>query len=391
MTETKNNTGENEFPIPSNIHSLKDLLDIASGKSLNQQIPQEDSGLAEINPYPFFAIMGQDDLKLGLLLSVINPNIGGILLIGPRGTGKTTAARSLLSLLPVIEKSTCYYGCTPKDIEIGGIDSVCPDCAKKYAEGSLKTNIEPMKLIELPLNSSLEDVIGSLDERAKLHHRMRIKKGILAQADQGVLFTDEVNLLPNVITDAILDAASQGTYTVRHGPISATYWARFILIGSMNPEEGSLRPQIMDRFGIRILVKGLESPVYRQEAYRRVISHKSNPNAFISFYSEDIICARKEIKNARQLLPSVELSKKAIELGSTIIKEMQLESLRAELALFEAARAYAAARNSTTVTEEDIRIVAPITLTMRRSSFMAEFVKNLQKENDEIKNLLGRL
>ncbi len=240
------------------VRTLTQLLSRAGAQRFLEAAAPEDMGLAEHLPFPFLGLMGQQEMKLALLLSLINPNIGGALLIGPRGTGKTTAVRSLTDLLPAVERSLCPYGCLPEDLETGGMDAVCPDCAKRYAEGDSLTYPDRVRLIELPLNAKLENVVGGLDARASLHQRMRIERGILARADQNLLYIDEVNLLDAEIVDAILDAATQGIYTVHRGPLAATYRARFILIGSMNPEEGRLRPQILDRFGMRVAVQGLD-------------------------------------------------------------------------------------------------------------------------------------
>jgi len=155
--------------------NLRELVDYVAGKSLPPLTPEEGL-LTEALPFPFLAIVGQQEMKLALLLGLINPNIGGILLVGPRGTAKTTAVRSLLDLLPQVERSTCFYGCLPEDIEIGGIDAVCPECARKYGEGQPLTAPDRVRLIELPLNAKLEDVIGGIDERAALHERMRVKR-----------------------------------------------------------------------------------------------------------------------------------------------------------------------------------------------------------------------
>ena len=372
--------------------SLKELLDFASGKEVVKGLENlGDSGIAEPLPFPFLAIVGQSEMKLALLLGLINPNIGGILLIGPRGTGKTTAVRSLLDLLPQTNRPTCYYGCLPEDIETGGIDAVCPDCAKKYAEGKSLTAPDRVRLVELPLNARLEDVVGGLDERAAVHERMRIRRGILAQADKNLLYIDEINLLSDEIIDAILDAAAQGIYTVRRGPVSATYRARFVLIGSMNPEEGRLRPQILDRFGLRIIVRGLENAEERLEAYRRVQAYLSNPRALINLYAAEIGSATAELQEARKRLRHVRLPDALANQAIELIQSLGIASLRAEITWFEAARAYAAADGHETVTAADLATVAPMALRLRRSVFMNEYFDQQKGEEDELTGLLNHL
>lgn len=369
--------------------SLKDLIDFASGKDLAKSMEQMgDAGIAEPLPFPFLAVVGQSEMKLALMLGLVNPNIGGILLVGPRGTGKTTAVRSLLGLLPQTERSTCYYGCLPEDIETGGMDAVCPECAKRYAEGQALTAPDRVRLVELPLNSRLEDVVGGIDERAAIQDRMRIRRGILASADKNLLYIDEINLLGDDIIDAILDAAAQGTYTVRRGPVSATYRARFVLIGSMNPEEGKLRPQILDRFGLRVVVHGLGNTAERLEAYRRVKAYLTNPRAMIGLYAAEIIEATAELQEARKRLRLVSLPDTLANQAIKLIQKMGIDSLRAEITLFEAARAYAAADGHNTVTAADLASVAPMALRLRRSNFMTEYFDQQKDEEDELKNLL---
>jgi len=372
--------------VNTGIRSLKELIEIVSGKHLDDQKPAEDFGLAEALPYPFLGLVGQSEMKLALLLTLINPAIGGVLLIGPRGTGKTTAVRGLLDLLPPVERSACFYGCLPEDLEYGGMDAVCPDCAQKYAEGIPLTRQDHVRLVELPLNARLEDVIGGIDERAAVHERMRIKRGILANADLNLLFVDEVNLLENAVTDAILDAAASGLYTVRRNSLSATYRARFILVGSMNPEEGKLRPQIQDRFGLRVFVQGLTDTGQRFEAYRRARAYHNNPRQMIASFAEATGVAADEIAAARRNLPQVSLPDSVAENGLRLIQSLKLDTLRAEITLFEAARAYAAADNRTSVNEDDLRVVAPMALRLRHSEFMPQYIESLNQGDNSIRS-----
>lgn len=370
------------------IQTLTQLLERASSKRFLEAPPPEDLGLAESLNFPFLALVAQREMKLALLLAVINPTVGGVLLMGPRGTGKTTAARSLTDLLPEVPRSRCTYGCLPEDITTGGIDAVCPDCARRYAEGEPLTYMDRVRLIELPLNARLDDVIGGLDERAALHHRMRLNRGILSRADRNLLYVDEVNLLSDDIIDAILDAAAQGTYTVHRGPVTATYRARFVLIGSMNPEEGRLRPQILDRFGLRVVTRGLTRKADRLEAYRRAVAYQTNPRRVINEYAEATERMRQEVLAARDALPSVRLTPRAESYGLRLVEQMGIDSLRAEITLFEAARAHAAADGRREVLTKDIRAVAPMTLRLRRSAFMEDYLHQQAREERQLQRVI---
>lgn len=372
----------------STVRSIAELIEQASSQKFLKAPPPEDLGLAEALAFPYLSIVGQEEMKLALLLAVINPNIGGTLLIGPRGTGKTTAVRSLTDLLPEIPRSRCVYGCLPEDIEAGGIDAVCPECAKRYAQGDPLTYMDRVRLIELPLNARLEDVIGGLDERAAVHKRMRIDRGILARADQNLLYIDEVNLLEDPIVDAILDAGAQGIYTVHRGPVSATYRARFTLIGSMNPEEGRLRPQILDRFGLRVIVHGLQEPEDRLEAYRRSIAFKNNPREVVQTFRDVSDSIRRELETVRGDIADVGLSRQAENYGLGLIQDLEIDSLRAEITLFEAARAHAIADGREKAGTADVRAVAPMSLRLRRSEFMKGFFAARDEEEKEIQDVL---
>jgi magnesium chelatase subunit I len=381
-------------PVP--VQSLRELLDRITGRAFSQQEPQEDSGLAEPLPFPFLALVGQMEMKLALLAAVINPLVNGVLLVGPRGTGKTTIVRSLVDLLPLVNRSACHYGCLPEDIEAGGIDAVCPDCAKKFAQGISLTRVDRGRLMELPISARLEDVIGEWETSpAPQHNSMRLKSGLLKQADLNVLYLDEVNLLNDELINAILDAAAQGTYTVRHGPLASTYRSRFTLIGSMNPEEGNLRPQIMDRFGLRVVVRGLESSEQRLEAYRRSRAYRLNPRATVAQFAEETMLAREEIQSARDLLPQVVIPGEVEQTGTQLVQQLGIASIRAEIAMFEAARALAAADGRKIVHLKDIRRVAPLALRYRQSSFMIKYFHEQGEEekhlNDTLNTILGAI
>jgi magnesium chelatase subunit I len=377
--------------IPSGIRSIRDLINRVTGRDLSDLSNEGDAGLAELWPFPFLAMVGQEDMKLGLLLALINPAVGGVLLIGPRGTGKTTAVRSLIDLMPSVASSNCYYGCLEEDVEIGGMDAICPVCVEKLSRNEPLSTLRPARLVELPLNATLEDVIGSINERAAAHARMRVNRGILSYADKNLLYIDEVNLLSDDVVNVILDAAAQGSYTVRRESIAATYRSRFTLIGTMNPEEGSLRPQIMDRFGLRLIVRGLTESDERLEAYRRSHAYFLNPRQVVDLYAEETMLARDEVQNARDFLPKVELPLNVAKVGLGLIKDFGIASLRAEITLFEAARALAAADNRIEVTIDDLRQVAPMALRLRRSKFIREYFKDQTSEEDEIDKALKKL
>lgn len=372
------------------VRSLRELIDLVSGRSFQPAEEEGDAGLVEVLPFPFLALVGQMEMKLALLLALTNPAVGGVLLIGPRGTGKTTAARSLVDLLPDVPRSLCYYGCMPEDMETGGMDAVCPDCARKYAEGEPLAEMDRVRLIELPLNARLDDVIGGLDERAAVQDRLRLRRGILAQADRNLLYVDEVNLLSDEVVDAILDAAAQGSFTVRRGPVSATYRSRFVLVGSMNPEEGRLRPQILDRFGLRVIVRGLTDPEERLEAYRRAQAYQEHPLLTVARYASETEIAQAEIQAARDLLPQVVLSDGVAKLGLALIELFKIDSLRAEITFFEAARAHAAADGRTEVLAEDLRQTGLMSLRFRRSAFMTEYIAQQETEEAEVLALLDK-
>lgn len=361
------------------------LMQILHGTSARRESSglTEDFGLAEVLPYPFFALVGQEEMRLSLMLSVINPAIGGVLLIGTRGIGKTTAVRSLSGILPDIQVSACTSGesCMPEDAP----DNLCPNCLEKFQRGESLVKPDTVKLIELPLNARLDDVVGGVNERVAIQQsRVKLERGILARADQNLLYVDEVNLLSNDIADAILDAAAAGQYTVRRGAMAGTFRSRFVLIGSMNPEEGALRPQIMDRFGLRVMVRGLSNRQDRLEVYTRVRAYRNNPRAFIREWLDVTLAAREEVSLARELLPEVVLTPEAVDLGLRLVEALEVDSHRAEYAMFESARAHAAADGRDQANVRDVKTVAALALRQRGSPYMSEYIDKQRDEDQRI-------
>lgn len=357
----------------------------SSGAQAVLQAEADDFGLAEHRPYPFLAIVGQVEMRTALILSVINPAIGGVLLIGPRGIAKTTAVRGLTNILPDVEISDCEEGVLPIDLQSEEAKYLYPDCYERHHAGETISHFESVRLVELPLNARLEDVVGGVNERIAVQkNQIRLERGILARADNNLLYVDEVNLLDDQIVDAILDAAAQGSYTVRRGAMSGTYRSRFVLIGSMNPEEGRLRPQIMDRFGLRVNVRGVTAKNDRLEIYQRVRAYKHNPTQFIRQWEVQTAEALEEIVLAREILKETSLNNEALQLGLGLVQELEIDSHRAEYTMFEAARAHAAADGRTEATVEDIRQVAPMALRQRNSEFMTNFFEMQKAEDDQI-------
>ncbi|MCI0397308.1 MAG: magnesium chelatase [Chloroflexi bacterium] len=369
---------------------LLELLQDSSPAQQTLRAREVDLGLAEVEPFPFLAIVGQEEMKLALILAVINPLVGGVLLIGSRGTAKTTAVRALTDVLPARRRSLCPHGCTEEILAEEGMAGLCEDCARKVGYGEPLTMEDRVRMVELPLNARLEDVVGGINERIALEQqRVRLERGILAQADGNILYIDEVNLLDDAVGDAILDAAGQGFYTVRRGPLNLRYRSRFVLIGSMNPEEGRLRPQIMDRFGLRAVVRGLSDPEMRYRAYQQAISYRLHPERLSGAYAGQTLALAEEVNQAQQRLPGVTVGDVAREIGLKLIQQLGIDSGRAEIALFEAARAHAAADERDTTLPEDVQAVALIALRQRRSVALEEFFKAQEGEDTRLRSLLS--
>lgn len=316
-------------------------------------------------PYPLVAVVGQAELKTALILGLINPQIGGVLLFGPYGVGKTTAVRGLLDVMPMVEREERDQDDRPYTIQC------------------------PMQLVELPLNARIEDVVGGINERVALEQqRVLLEEGVLSRAHKNVLYIDEINLLEPPIVDVILDAAAQGRTMVRRGAYTRLFPSQFVLVGSMNPEEGALRPQIMDRFGLRVWVPPLSDHMHRLEIYRRSQAFRNDPQVFRHFYQEQTETLREEIAVARELLPYVTIAEPLEAYVIKLVEQLHILSHRAEIALLEAARARAAADFRNSVTLEDIQQLAPLALRHRQSEMLNAYTIQVAQEQERIEQAL---
>ena len=343
--------------------------------------------------YPFTAIVGQDEMKDALILAAVNPRIQGVLLIGGKGTGKTTAVRGLVDLLPSVNVSTCEngYGCRAEML-LTEPEAVCASCKARLARGERITSDQPQRVVELPLNVMLEDVVGGLNRRLEIEQRrFRFEPGILSYAHGNILYIDEINLLPSDVLNAILDAAAMGYTIVRRGMVVSSYPSRFVLVGSMNPEEGDLRPQLLDRMGLRIYVNPVGSVEERIEVYRRYSQFSREPESLIAQYTDETAVAQAAISAARDRVDNVTIAEDAARAAIRIIQQLGIDSHRTEIVMFETARALAAFEGRDEVTVADILNIAPMALRLRRSVQLHTLLQTQQTEAEEINAAIAKL
>ncbi|NVO67923.1 magnesium chelatase subunit D family protein [Methanofollis tationis] len=302
---------------------------------------------------PFSAIIGQDEMKLALLLNAVNPAIGGVLIRGEKGTAKSTAARALADLLPEIEVvSGCSFGCSPDDPELQ-----CDRCRERYEQGGiLERDRRRVRVVTLPLGSTEDRVVGTVDvERAIREGICALEPGVLAAANRGILYIDEVNLLDDHVVDILLDAAVTGINIVEREGISLAHPARFILIGTMNPEEGELRPQLLDRFGLQVTVGGITDLEERMRVVETVGAFEADPDRFLEVWEPEQERLRRAVVRARALLPGVTIGRDLTRQVVAACLSLGVMTHRAELTVIRTARTIAALEGRDEVLAEDVK------------------------------------
>ncbi|MGW4301402.1 putative cobaltochelatase [Streptomyces sp. NPDC004646] len=309
--------------------------------------------------FPFTAVVGQEDLQLALLLNAVAPNIGGVLVRGEKGTAKSTAVRALSALLPEVRVvSGCRFSCDP--------DSPDPSCPDGPHE-SVASGPRPARMVELPVGASEDRLVGALDiERALAEGVKAFEPGLLAAAHRGILYVDEVNLLHDHLVDLLLDAAAMGASYVEREGVSVRHAARFLLVGTMNPEEGELRPQLLDRFGLTVEVAASRETDQRVEVVRRRLAYDDDPAGFAAQWAGEEASVRQRVVAARELLPKVRLGDGALRQIAATCAAFEVDGMRADIVMARTATALAAWAGRTDVLAEDVRQAALLALPHRR-------------------------
>jgi len=341
--------------------------------------------MREWKVFPFSAIVGQEKMKLGLILNAINPRLGGVLIRGEKGTAKSTAVRALASLLPEIEVVRgCAFRCEPSLPS-----KLCPECqAKLEKQGKLETERVKMRVIDLPINATEDRVVGTLDlEHALREGEKKFEPGVLAEANRGILYVDEVNLLDDHIVDVLLDSAAMGINTVEREGVSYSHPAEFILVGTMNPEEGELRPQLLDRFGLCVNIQTLREPEQRVEIVRRWSEYESDPEGFAEKWRAEDEDLGKRIQEAKKLLAGVEISEELLARIANISIALCVDGHRSDLVLMKSAKTRASFFRRSKVLEEDVDACIEVAFAhrMRRRPF-----EEMAIDSKKIEEMLNR-
>jgi len=312
--------------------------------------------------YPFAALVGQEEMKLSLLLNVIDPAIGGVMIMGHRGTGKSTAVRALAELMPTIScVRKCYYACDP-----GNSENLCEDCLERSTSGRFARERRAVPVVDLPLGATEDRVCGTLDiERALQSGQKSFEPGLLARANRGFLYIDEVNLLEDHLVDVLLDVAANGWNVVEREGISVTHPARFVLVGSGNPEEGELRRQLLDRFGLHARIETISDIGQRVEIVRRRDAYDRDRTRFVRQWDPEQERLRARITRARKIIDGVTIDDESIRIVAELCHRLKIDGHRGELTIVRAARALAALEARRLVDQDDIRRVAVMALRHR--------------------------
>lgn len=310
-------------------------------------------------------------MKLALVLNIVSPSVGGVLIRGEKGTAKSTAARALAALLPKMTAvAGCRFSCDPDDPA-----RLCPECRERLAAGQPLPRAEvPTRLVDLPVGATEDRVVGALDlETAIQDGKRRFEPGVLARANRGILYVDEVNLLDDHIVDALLDAAAMGVNTVEREGVSFTHPARFVLVGTMNPEEGELRPQLLDRFGLCVEVTGIAEPEDRVEVVKRLMAFEADPEAFMAAHAAEEKALGAKLAAARERVSRVTIDDAELAAIARLSIALGVDGHRADLVMMRAAKALAALSGRDAVVRDDLRRAAGLALPhrMRRKPFEA--------------------
>ena len=335
--------------------------------------------------YPFTAIVGQEKMKEALILNIINPSLGGVLIRGEKGTAKSTLVRALANLLAEREENSCEFHCEPDKI-----DNYCSQCSEKYLKGEkIEKHKSTMKVINLPISATEDRVVGTLDiEYAIKSGEKKFEKGILAQSNRNILYVDEINLLDDHIVDVLLDSAAMGVNTIEREGISYSHPAKFVLVGTMNPEEGDLRPQLLDRFGLVVDVIGERETSKRVEVIKRRLDFEAEPEKFIKKYLAEEEELKNRIENSKKILENIKCSDEIYELAAKISIALNVDGHRADIAVVKTAITIAAFENREEVIKEDMLRAAVLALPhrMRKTPFEDGIL-----DKDQIEKLVNSL
>jgi len=338
--------------------------------------------------FPFTAIVGQERMKRALILNAVDPRIGGVLIRGERGTAKSTAARALAALLPNVKAvSDCRFGCDPESPS-----SWCTECQERFAGGEdLPITIRPTAFINLPVSATEDRVVGTLDiERAIQRGERKFEPGVLAAANRGLLYIDEVNLLDDHVVDVLLDSAAMGMNIVEREGISFVHPARFILVGTMNPEEGDLRPQLLDRFALSVDIHGILDSRDRVKIMERNLAFEADPQQFREQWEESEKKLTDQIEVARKLVLQVKHTSRDLIIIASLTASLGVDGHRPDIVILKTARAQAAFEGRTMINELDIARASELVLPhrMKRSPFEKE-VATMQELKERIDQLSG--